>query len=222
MRRCYIISGIFLILPIIDFAVAAPVPGQEEPQAGVDAVREDVETTLVKRGDELDELPQLFKDLYAKPESESSAALPSSSAPPSGPYHGSTDDRQPLPPIPEDWEWLPVASTDHRPPSPPSWIEPGPELMMGGTAAPPGSDPELMDSEIHAPLSSPVIPTWFHPDHRLAGMDAPRPNLGSLNPRPLTEFDSNHRLVVVEPPSRPASPTVSNVDDWHQVVQDDQ
>ncbi len=54
MRRYYIVSGILLILPIIDFALAAPVLVQEECQAYVDVVHipKDVITVLEKRGAE--------------------------------------------------------------------------------------------------------------------------------------------------------------------------
>jgi hypothetical protein len=121
MRRYYIISGILLILPIIDFAVAAPVLAQEECQAGVDMMRipEDAITMLGKRG-------ELLLDLFgnpgeydfvkledsAKPES-SLAARPSSS---SAPADGWTNVKRPLPSIPE--EPSPVSSPDHAPPSP--------------------------------------------------------------------------------------------------------
>jgi hypothetical protein len=55
MRRYDTISGILLILSIIDFAVAAPVLVQEKRRAGVDAVYtpEDAITMLGERGDEL-------------------------------------------------------------------------------------------------------------------------------------------------------------------------
>jgi hypothetical protein len=51
MRRYYIVSGIFLILPIIDFALAAPVLVQEKRQTGVDMVHisKDVITVLERR-----------------------------------------------------------------------------------------------------------------------------------------------------------------------------
>jgi hypothetical protein len=57
MRRCDIVSGILLILSIIDFALAAPVLLQEKHQAstacvGVVHIPKDVITVLGKRGDE--------------------------------------------------------------------------------------------------------------------------------------------------------------------------
>jgi hypothetical protein len=122
MRRYYIVSGILLIPPIIDFAVAAPVLVQEKRQAGIDVVRtsEDAITMFGKRGD--DELNELWLKLFGRPESyflpkpeESPAAHPSSSSPPSGPADGSMDVEQPPPSIPE--EPSPVSGPDHASPS---------------------------------------------------------------------------------------------------------
>jgi hypothetical protein len=43
--------------------------------------------------------------------------------------------------------------------------------------------------------------------------------VGLSNPGPLTtEFDFDHRLIVEEPPSRPASPTEFDADQEYQVV----
>jgi hypothetical protein len=114
MRRYHIVSGILLILPIIDFAVAAPVLVQEKRQ-GLDVmhISEEAITMLRKRGDELNELWfDLFgdtEDHIAKPE-ESSAARPSSSSTPAGLTDGSTGVKQPLPSVPE--ELSPVSSPD--------------------------------------------------------------------------------------------------------------
>ena len=54
MRRHYIVSGIFLILSIIDFALAAPVLVQEKRQASVDVVHipKDLITVLWERGED--------------------------------------------------------------------------------------------------------------------------------------------------------------------------
>jgi hypothetical protein len=64
MRRYDIVSAIFLILSIIDFALAAPVLVQEKRQACVDVVHrpKDVITVLGKRGDE--ELEKLVEDYF--------------------------------------------------------------------------------------------------------------------------------------------------------------
>jgi hypothetical protein len=208
MRRYYVVSGILLVLPIIDFAVTAPVLVQEKRQASVDAI-----TMLGKRGDELNwlRLTKYFENYFPKPE-ESSAARPSSSSPPSGPADGWTDITQPQPSIPEEPSPVSSPDRDHAPPKPGSLTETGYESMKGD--APPGpsteSDHDL--TGVHAPLSSPVFSTWFHPDHGLMGAHVPQPNLGPSNPSPLTGSDSDHRLVAEEPPSRPASPTEFDAD----------
>ena len=215
MRRYYVVSGILLILPIIDFALAAPVLVQENRQAGVDVhTPEDSIITLGKRGDDLNKLFSMFEDHFTKP--ESSAARPSLSSPPSGPDHGWTNVEKPLPSIPE--KPSPVSSPDNAPPNPESLTEPGHELVGGD--APPGpsrpasstmsdADHELVGAHeppnpglstesdhqstaVHAPLSTPVFPTWFLTDHGYMGPHAPKPDLGS---------DSDHRFVVEEPPS---------------------
>jgi len=115
MRPYYIVTGILLILPIIDFAVAAPVSVQEKPQLGVDAVHipEDA-IIMLKRGDEW----KLWLDILRYDLAKAKGAKPeSSSSPPSGPAHGSTGVEQPAPPsVPK--EPSPVSSPDHAPPSP--------------------------------------------------------------------------------------------------------
>jgi hypothetical protein len=121
MRQYYIISGILLILSIIDFAVAAPVLVQEKHQAGVDVVHipKYPATMLGKRFDELSKLwPELFHDAEEDlPKLElSSGTRPSSSSQSSGLADGGTHVKQPLPTIPEVQS--PVSSPDHALPSP--------------------------------------------------------------------------------------------------------
>jgi hypothetical protein len=159
MRRDYMVSGILLILPIIDFAVAAPALVQEKHQAVVDVVHvpEDAIATLGKRGDALDEL---FFELFGVPEESSSAARPSA------PADGWTDLKQPLPSIPE--EPSPVSSPDHTSPSTGSSTESGYELMEGD--APPGP-------------SGQASSTMSSADHELMGTHA------LPNPGPSTESD---------------------------------
>jgi hypothetical protein len=122
MHRCYIAFGILLILPIVDFAVAAPVLVQRKPQAGVHVVHttEDARTKLGKRGfDRFDELSLIFghpeSHFPAKPE-KPPATRPSSSSQSSGPADVSTNVEQPIPSIPEGPSQ--VASTSHAPPIP--------------------------------------------------------------------------------------------------------
>ena len=94
MRRYDIVSGILIILSIIDFALAAPVLAQEKRQAGVDALHipRDVITVSGKRGDEdlARLLDQYFKTTEKPAESSDSHASSNSAAP--GLVHGSTTD----------------------------------------------------------------------------------------------------------------------------------
>ena len=232
MRRYYIFSGILLIVPIV---LAAPVLVQEKRQAGVDVLHipKDVTTMLGKRGAHLDEawLEYLdhFDNHFALPD-ESAAAHPSSSSPPSGPDHGWTDVERPPssvpekpPPNPESLTGSEYESAEEGEDAPP-WAGPSrpPSSTMSDAAhAIPNPGPPSTESAGHdAPLSSPVFPTWFHPDHGSMGAHAPQPNLGpASNPSwPSTEFDSDHRFVVEEPPSRPSSPAESDADHEYQVV----
>ncbi|KAF8494096.1 hypothetical protein F5888DRAFT_1718434, partial [Russula emetica] len=229
----YIVFGILLIVPIVDFALAAPVLVQEKRQAFANMahIPKYPVTVLGKRGG-IDDLGDMhyIKDWFANPE-ESSAALPSSSSPPSASAdHGQVDVKQPLPPVPE-W-WSPMPSPDHAPSSPVSSTEseyedalPGPsspasstmsmsdaDYELVGAHAPPNPGPSTeSDHEstaVHAPLSSAVLPTWFLTDH------------GFIRPHaPSTEFDSDHMLAVEEPPSRPVSPTTEfDADHEYQMV----
>jgi hypothetical protein len=116
MRRYDIVSGILLILSIIDFALAAPVLVQEKRQAGVDVVHvpKDLVTVLWERGgdDESMKLVEWFRNgikaLNEQHASKSSVAssstapqrleqhaskpsVASSSTAPPGPDHGSTN-----------------------------------------------------------------------------------------------------------------------------------
>jgi hypothetical protein len=183
MRRYDIVSGILLILSVIDFALAAPLLVQENHQACVDVVHipKDVITVLGKRGDEeLEKLLEEERPFFAKPES-SSATRPSSSSPPSGPADGWADVKQPLPSIPE--EPSPVSSPDHAPPNPGSLTESGYELMKG--VAPPGPSDQASS-------------TMSSADHELMGAHA------LPNPGPSTESD--HEMMDV-PLSSPVSST---------------
>ena len=96
MRRYDIFSGILLILSIIDFALAAPIPVQEKRQACVDVVHmpRDAITVLGQRGaEDLDKLASLTEEYLktsGKPVESSDAHGSSSSAPP-GPDIGSTN-----------------------------------------------------------------------------------------------------------------------------------
>ena len=121
MRRYYIAARILLVLPIIDFAVTAPVLVQQKPQARGYVVHTavDVETKLGRRGGDLDEL--WFK-VFGHPEShfpsspeEPPAARPPSSSQSSVPTEESTNVEQPVPSIQN--KESEVASPGHAPPT---------------------------------------------------------------------------------------------------------
>jgi hypothetical protein len=85
MRRRDTVYGILLILSIIDFALAIPVPVQEKCKACIDVVHipHDMITVLGKRGD--DEIQRLVEDFFGTwkiPIQSSDAHVSSSSAPP--------------------------------------------------------------------------------------------------------------------------------------------
>jgi hypothetical protein len=91
MRRYDIVSGILLILSIIDFALAAPVLVQEKRQAIIDVVSivpRDVINVLGKRGPGGEELEKLAKEYFVL---ESPNVHASSSSAPPRPDHGSTN-----------------------------------------------------------------------------------------------------------------------------------
>ena len=195
MRRYYIISRVLLILPIIDFAVAAPTLVQEKRRAGVNAVHlvpGDAITMLGKRGGEFNELWLKYlshwENHFADP--EPSAIRPPSSLPPSEPADGWTNLKQPLPSIPE--EPSTVSSPDHAPPSPGSLTESGNGLMRGHSDAPGPFSPQAVSS------------TMSSADHALMGPHA------LPNPGPSTEPD--HEMVDVLPPPSLASPIESDIE----------
>jgi len=93
MRRYDLVTGILLILSIIDFALAAPVLVQEKRKAGVDVVHipKDGITVLGKRvGEELAKVTEELLKNGEKLEVSAGAHASSSSAPPE-PEHGSTN-----------------------------------------------------------------------------------------------------------------------------------
>lgn len=95
MRRYNMITGILLILSIVDFALAAPVSVQED-DAHFAAVKipESVTTVMGKRlGEELEKLGEEYFKTSEKTVDSSGTHLPSSSAP-SETDHGSTNDVQ--------------------------------------------------------------------------------------------------------------------------------
>ncbi|KAI0276435.1 hypothetical protein BGY98DRAFT_935068 [Russula aff. rugulosa BPL654] len=185
MRRCYIISGILLMLPIIDSAVvAAPVLVQEKPQARVDVahIPEDATTVFGKRGNEWNGLLKLLNQL-GKPE-DSSAARPSPSSPSSGPAGGRTDVDHSLPFNPDE---PPLASSPgHAPPGPGSLTESQYEPMDWEASVPSDSASSTMSTADHElmgahALPNPGLSTVSTADHELMGAHAlPNPGLSTV------------------------------------------
>ena len=178
--RLYIVSGILLIVPIVDFALGAPVLVQEKRQASTDMadiVPEYTVTALLKRGEKWGEIEEVggkyIENWFVVPKDASAVHGPSSSAPEPG--HASSS-------------------------SAPS--EPGRASTSGMNAPAPNPGPSTGSDHLlagmDAPLSSPVYPTWFHPDNQFLGAHSPRPNTGPSNPS--TEFNSENRLVGGQPP----------------------
>lgn len=96
MRRYYVASGILFILPIIDFALAAPVLVQENRQPCVNVVHipKDMMTVLGKRGGE--DLLEEFYKWMEKPVKSSDTHGASGSAPPGPNPVSSTANPYPL------------------------------------------------------------------------------------------------------------------------------
>ena len=199
----------------------------------MERIPEDAVTTLGKRGDRYGQWFEYVENHFAKPEAPPSAR-PLSSSPP---YEWGTDVTKPLPSIPEGSESLSDSESEYWN-APPGPSGPGSSSTMSeadrglvGAHVPPNPGPSTESDHdltgVRAPLSSPVHPTWFGADHQLMGAHDsdwhepqpwPQPNLGPPNPRPLTESDSGHRLVVEEPPSRSASTTGFDTDHEYEVV----
>ena len=189
----YIVSGILLVIPIIDFALAAPVLVQEKRQACADIanIPEYPVTVLGKRGGAEEVVDKYVKDWFAKPE-ESSAIGPSSSSPPSI--------TEGLPPE-SDHELTGV----HAPlssPVLPNWF-----LTDHGYMGPHAPKPKLGPSDhalvVEEPPSRPESPSVSYADHGYQVVHAPPPSAPD-SALPTTESDYE---VVDVPPSSSVSST---------------
>ena len=197
--RLYIVSGILLIVPIVDFALGAPVLVQKKSQAGVDVVHipEGATTMLGKRGDDLNKLFFMFEDHFAKPE-ESSAVGPSSTMSDAD-YELVDAHALPNPgPSTLSGHKLPEVHAPPRTQVFPTWFHPD------------HADYGLMG---HAPkpnlgASNPRPSTELDSDHRLPVGKPPS------RPASSTEFGADHEHQVVHPPLSPpgsASPIQSDL-----------
>ena len=142
----YKLSGILLIVPIVDFALAVPVLVQEKRQARPDMadIPKYPVTMLGKRGNIEEEAGERIETLlpkvenyFGKPE-ESSAAEGSSSSAPSEAGQ---------------------VSTNAPPPNP------GPSTRP----------PYVMNTGLKGPLSSSMNPKWFHSDNIILDLHASQP-----------------------------------------------
>ena len=196
MRLYDIVSGILLILSVIDFALAAPVLVQEKRQAWVDVVHlpKDVITVLDKRGDEeLEKLAAEYFNSWERPIDSSDGHASSSSAP-LGPDHGSTDVVQAPGPNP------PSSTGNSGPltePSSPSSIAPTSGSFEDRFNA--AWDNVLSNKGSDASPERILIPgsSEYGLDYELTGAHAPNPN-----PNPNPDFDDD----PLPPPPRPALP----------------
>jgi hypothetical protein len=204
MRRYDIVSGILLILSIIDFALAAPVPVQEIHPAPVDMVYtpKDVMTVGKRTGDE--ELLKWAEDInkLLNPV-DSSDAHASSGSPTPGPEHGTTDVAPASPPNP-------VSSTAD--PGPVVEQPPSPPLRMQKLWRPGGSLNTVWDDASSTKSSDASNEMFFSDnsehgsvDGELTGAPALQPNMNP-NPNP----NSLQHLLPYIFPSADADPTI----DW--------
>jgi hypothetical protein len=233
MRRYDIVSGILLIIPIVDFALAAPVLVQEKRQTYIDVehLPHEVISVLEKRGsEEIEKMVEEFFGPWGKPIESSDAYASSSSAPP-GPYHGPTNVAEaPANPGPlmyngDDELHEPLYHT-------PAQSEYGSDHELTGPHAPPPNPPST-DSYFDLnywfpPLPRPSSPEEFGQAHGHQVEDVQQPNPGDsyfdLNywfpspPRPalLKEFGQAHENQVENVQQQPKpGPSADSDFDWN-------
>ena len=220
MRRYVIVSGILLILPVIDFALAAPVLVQEKRQASVDVLNipRDEVTVLGKRGNsELENLLDEYFKGMGKPAESSDAHASSSPAPP-GPDHGLTNVVQA--PVPDPALSDAHGSSSSAPPGPDHGSTnvvqtPAPNLASATFSPKPSveplSSPAPIDFESSALSDSEDYEWLFQPedDDKIHTATSSGHGLDhELNSVP-TGTDHGSTDVVQAPPPNPASPTAN-------------
>ncbi|KAI0276450.1 hypothetical protein BGY98DRAFT_704997 [Russula aff. rugulosa BPL654] len=206
MRRYNIVSGILLILPIIDFALAAPLLVREKSRAYVDVahIPEDMVTVLGERGEEIEKLAEGYLKTLGNPV-DSSGAHASSSLAPSEPDHQLTNVVSAPPPNSAPS----TTNLDHalvEPSSPSSAVLPVHEVEGGSEHAGPGD-------QLHGPLPAPAS-SEVGLDQGLTEAHTPQ-----LNPNPGqstdSEFDWEHWNKVVNPPPAPKpAPSTGSRFNW--------
>jgi hypothetical protein len=198
MRRYDIVSGILLILSIVDFALAAPVLVQEKRQACVDVVPipKDGVPVLGKRGnEELEKLAADYFKTWGEPVESSDAHASSISAPP-GPDHGSTNVVQ-----------APGPNQASSTANPGLLMEPSsPSSVQGALGDPLPEDQWSNKGDDGSDASEPLFTPGSSEngaDHESTGVH-PDP-IPPTNPDP--DFDWNYWMSLDDPiPPRPASP----------------
>ena len=183
-----IISGILLVFPIVDIALAAPVLVQEkrQPYADVADIPEYPLTVLGKRG-EIEEVGgKYIENWFALPKEESAAAHGSWSSAPSEAAHESTDAPAPNP-------GLPTESKDEL-----AGTQPQPQPLLSPYTTYIHPDNELLGAHGSQPSTGPSNPsTESNQDYKLVAEEPPSPT-GS-------DF-----VIVDKPPSSPALSTNPN------------
>jgi hypothetical protein len=200
MRQHGIIFGILLLLSIIDFALAAPIPVQEDLQPRVDVPRDVVNVVEKRADDELIEKLSAYFEKWANPPASSSSL-----APQPGPEHESTSDRQTSsspPPEPEHG-----STGDAQAPSSPPL---GPEHELTSDAQtssspPPGLEHEST-SDAQAPSSPPPGPEHGPMNDEQASGPAPEPAPSTANPL----VEPSNPLSIEPPTYTPASTVPSS------------
>jgi hypothetical protein len=180
----YIVSGILLIVPIVDFALAAPVLVQEKRQARADMT--DISaypiTVLGKRG-EIEEVGGKYIENWFVPAKESSVAHGSSSSAPSEPGHVSTSVMNAPAPNPgPSTEFY----SDHR-----TMAEQPPSQTKGASTEP---DYEMVDSPPSSTMSS-TEPDYemvdFPPSGTVSSTDPNRESMSAVSPLENLQTDSD-------------------------------
>ena len=206
MRRYNVVSGVLFVLPIINFALAAPALVQEKRHAFVDVVHKLDDAEIIVLGKRVEDPLDLmwnkyFEKMWGKPEVSSATHAPSSSAP-STPGHGSTNViEEPAPNSASTAANPGHALVEQTSPSSvvspmPEWegiVPAGPDDQLHGPPPTPsssniGSDNEITEiTETHSPQSNP-----------------------KLNPSPAansdSDFDWEHWQNKVDTPPRPPTP----------------
>ena len=233
MRRYDILSGILVILSIIGFALAAPIPVQEKRQAYIDVVHipRDAITVSAKRGNEDLDFARLALEYFKKMQKpvESSDAPASSGLAPLGPDHESTNVVQAAVPNP--------ASSDAHASS--SSAPPGPYYESTNVAQGPAPNPASSTANPDTLMkpSSPSSSSTGSSDlsdseyldmlYEFDGLPAPHSPQPNTKKRPWTDmepdpdFDWNHWMTSVKQARpRPAPPKEFGQANEYQVQPD--